>query len=195
MKPTTDEIYVANDVEDIRRGIDPESQETASLNTHHSGDPDSGCIPRHHAPWVKRIDPAYLTAGEAEIHVQNPKGDEVQFRIRKVENERGLIWFVDANTAPIPGEPRWEYLGVFNPDAVESSEVLFLTRTSRFAPGDLATRAFRYFLIPVLYHVALPDGYRMRHGGRCPRCGRLLSSGKSLRRGIGPRCRKVNASS
>ena len=80
-KPDSDAIYAATDAEMRREGRDPESRERAALNHHYTGNFDApGVKPTPvvrertaSLPWLQSIDPIYLTAGDAELRVRNPR--------------------------------------------------------------------------------------------------------------------------
>lgn len=190
-KPDSDQIYAANDHHNRSNRWDEESREVDSLNAHHTGDPDGVHVPhdRSDVQWLRSIAPEYLVAGDAEFHVRKEStGKQHQFRVRLVSDENGVVWFVDYNVAPISRSPQWQYLGVFNPDGIRDG-VLRVTRASAFTDGSLAARVFRHFAWIALCREDMPAGYKVRHGGRCACCGRLLKSERSAKHGIGPKCR------
>lgn len=140
---------------------------------------------REAARWQKTIDFNALIAGNMELTFRNADGRELAYRIRRVDDAKGIKHFADAMTPD-----GWKYLGIFNAAATNDEEILFVTRGSNFYDGRLIATVFRRMMTPLVYGFELPEGYELSHSGTCPCCGRKLTSERSLAHGIGPVCEK-----
>lgn len=141
------------------------------------------------ARWQDKIEPEFFAAGNAEITFRNADGKTLTYRVRRVDDARGVRYFVDVLT-----DGQWLYLGIFNPAAKSDDELLFVTRASKYHPACRVANAFRKLVTPILFGFTLPPGYKLAHNGTCPCCGRKLTSERSLAHGIGPKCEKKVAS-
>ena len=123
----------------------------------------------------------FVTAGKATFTVDNGRGDWETFRVTRSKD--GKVYFVTAMSGP-DNENSYSYLGILN---VESGEVR-LTKASRYEADHRYVRIVRWALGIVWNGGTLPDGYAIKHAGRCCRCGRQLTTPESLASGIGPEC-------
>jgi hypothetical protein len=140
--------------------------------------------------WVDAIDPLYLVGGEAELSIRREADKKINsYRVRRVKSGERVYHFVDYK---LGGD--WVYIGIFNIDAKKVEEVLISTKAAKIGTNETPVKCFRYFVLPLLYGSPISRGFKLKHSGRCPRCGRELTSGKSLEHGIGPKCsEKVRA--
>lgn len=134
------------------------------------------------------IDRDFITAGKAIFTVSNNKGEHYTFQItRKEANGRyPETWFVALLTGP-DNNTDYTYLGMLNPVGGTVS----LTRNSRFDDRSVPVRVIRWALNIVWNKQSFPDGYGIRHEGKCGRCGRRLTVPESIDSGIGPECAKI----
>ena len=66
-----------------------------------------------------------------------------------------------------------------------------LTRNSRFLPDtDIVKGAFYIMKMAKSQLLVLTTPMKLSHMGMCARCGRELTTEKSIQSGIGPKCRK-----
>jgi len=134
--------------------------------------------------WSDSIDPTYLIGGTAELTLKrDADGKTHSYRIRKVVTAKGLYHFVDYLV-----EGGWQYLGIFNPGAKSESYTLVVTARAKFVADSVPVRAFRHFMVQLLYGCKL-EGFQVGHAPTCSCCGRKLKTAKSLNAGIGPKCK------
>jgi hypothetical protein len=140
--------------------------------------------------WVDAIDPLYLVGGEAELSIRREADRKVNsYRVRRVESGDRVYHFVDYKA-----DGEWVYIGIFNPGAKHIDEVLISTKAAKLQSNENPVRCFRHFVLPLLFGMSISRGFKLKHSGKCPRCGRELTSGKSIEHGIGPKCsQKVRA--
>jgi hypothetical protein len=67
---------------------------------------------------------------------------------------------------------------------------LIVTKGSKFNSGSRSVRIFRWAMQIINGVTALPEGYDIKHSGRCCRCAKTLTDPTSIELGIGPDCRK-----
>jgi hypothetical protein len=135
--------------------------------------------------WQDRIEPEFFAGGTAEITFRNPEGRKLTYRVRRVDDIKGVKYFVD-----FLADGEWLYLGIFNPSAKDDTDLLFVTKASKLSKSGAVANAFRKLVTPILFGYTLPSGYKLMHNGVCPCCGRKLSSKRSMAHGIGPKCEK-----
>lgn len=135
--------------------------------------------------WYAKVDPLYLSGGHAELSLRRvADGKEHHWRVRRQSTARGIYHFVD-----YLAEGGWHYIGIFNPDAKSETEVLVVTKKSKFAKDSVPVRAFQFFMLQLLYGYEITKGYLVGHAPICSRCGRPLKQGESLQAGVGPKCK------
>lgn len=143
------------------------------------------------------IGKAFLTAGEAVFTVETPADiaakhyPHVTYKIEKVEaTERWPeAYFVKVLAGP-DNENDFIYVGKLN---------TFTGQCERTAKSSLPATSFRFRLLNrVLCRLWGDDGaaiesagYKVRHEGKCGRCGRRLTVPASIESGIGPECSKI----
>ena len=126
----------------------------------------------------------FLLAGNAIFTVSNPQCKHYTFRVNKSKSTLtgDPVWFISVLTGP-DNSNDYSYVGMV------------------FSGGVCLTRASKYTKDSMLYKVAdwsvcgilsggsqFPDGYSISHAGTCGRCGRKLTTPKSIELGLGPVC-------
>lgn len=124
------------------------------------------------------INAAFVTAGRAEFTIDNGKGQHFTFRVTRAKKSRAL--FVSHVSA---GK---HYMGILT-----DGLVLKLTAKTTTTDDAIETKVFRFAMRVINGATALPEGYSVRHVGKCGRCGRKLTDPVSIASGIGPDCAKL----
>lgn len=128
----------------------------------------------------------FFSAGRAVFTVANNKGEHYTYRIGHSKADQPL--FVGLLTGR-NNETDYTYMGIYNPETQE----VRLTAKSKYTNDTQPVKVIRWALRQVTEGKSLPDGYSIKHEGRCCRCGRTLTDPTSIELGIGPECReKVN---
>jgi len=139
------------------------------------------------------IDLGFVRAGHAIFTVQNATGTHYTYRVRAKDfgDGTGTKHFVELLTGP-DNTSSYTYLGMLTSPALDTMTGkpphVILTKKSRMPATALPVRVFDWALRTLAQQQAVPDGYAIRHAGRCGRCGRMLTVPESLDRGIGPEC-------
>jgi len=129
------------------------------------------------------LDKQFILGGNATFTVQNPKGDYYTFKVRQPKAD--MPHFLSLLTGP-DNENSFTYLGMVFPDNGQVKTTAKSKMTSDSLPVKVAAFALRC----VWGSQNLPEGYQIRHEGKCGCCGRKLTTPESLDRGIGPECIK-----
>jgi len=79
-------------------------------------------------------------------------------------------------------EHNYTYMGLVNGEAVR------VTKASKYAQDSKPVAVLAWALAVVNGKRNLPEGYAIRHEGRCGRCGRTLTVPESIDSGLGPEC-------
>jgi Family of unknown function (DUF6011) len=144
------------------------------------------------------INSRFLFAGKATFVCENAKGDHFTYRVSSVENEwpRGsgkkqTTYFLNVKAPggkrwPNGSQSPWRYIGILN-----TNGTIKLTGKSEFKNGDQLYSVAVWAITQVLEGNLLPDGYKIRHAGKCGRCNRELTDPTSISRGIGPDCWEI----
>jgi hypothetical protein len=128
----------------------------------------------------------FVTAGRAIFTVSNPKGERYTFKVTKKDtSERGPEIFFGALLTGSDNESDYTYMGVVTGETVRT------TKASRYAQDSKPVKVLAWALAVVNGKRNLPEGYAIRHEGRCGRCGRTLTVPESIDNGIGPDCATV----
>lgn len=125
----------------------------------------------------------FILGGNATFTVQNPKGEHYTFKVRQPKPDQPF--FVSLLTGP-DNVNSFTYLGILFGDTGD----FILTRKSTMTPASLPIRVINFALRCLWGKQVLPEGYQIRHEGKCGCCGRKLTTPESLDRGIGPECIK-----
>ncbi len=125
----------------------------------------------------------FILGGNATFTVQNPSGKYYTFKVRQPKSD--MPHFLSLLTGP-DNENSFTYVGVVKADLGQ----VFLTGKSKLANDSLPVKVARFALRCVWGQQVLPEGYQIRHEGKCGCCGRTLTTPESLDRGIGPECIK-----
>lgn len=132
------------------------------------------------------LNKAFFRGGNATFTVQNATGDYYTFKIRQPKSQPGeqaKPFFAGLLTGP-DNESSYTYMGIFNPETFTVN----LTRASKYTDDTKPVQVIRWALKQVFTGARLPEGYQIRHEGKCGCCGRKLTTPESLDRGIGPEC-------
>ena len=130
----------------------------------------------------------FILAGKATFTVHNNKGDHYTYRVTKAEEKGtwGVTWFVSVLTGP-NNTRDYTYVGLLN----SNTGTIRHTKASQFDANSLVAKVFNWAVGRVVWADrlnALPNGYGIKHEGRCGRCGRMLTTPESIDIGIGPEC-------
>lgn len=133
------------------------------------------------------LEPQFFTAGKAIFTVDNGKGDHYTYRVDRTPPKDNYpeAWLVKLLTGP-NNTRDYTYLGKLNPTTGQVT----LTQKSRYQADTTPVRVVQWALNRVWEAKNLPEGYQIRHEGRCGRCGAPLTNPKSLDTGLGPECIK-----
>lgn len=127
------------------------------------------------------LDQKDMLAGEAIITARSRKtGKHYTYRVRRNE-DRGLIWFVDALTGP-DNTRNYTRLGFIGIDGIY--------RHGKWSPLDFNDARNKVFawLWERVRAGRDSKSLDLMHNGRCARCGRTLTTPESLETGLGPVC-------
>jgi hypothetical protein len=127
--------------------------------------------------------PKFFSAGRAIFTVDNGKGTHYTFRIGRREETQPF--FVGLLTGPC-NESNYTYMGIYNPD----NHDVRLTPKSKYNNDTQPVKVIRWALKQISEGKPLPEGYSIKHEGKCCRCGRTLTDPTSIELGIGPECRE-----
>jgi len=127
----------------------------------------------------------FVFAGRAAFSVSNPKDEHYTFKVRGKDSvwqgrkQRTYFLSVKASGGRFP----YRYIGIVNADGTIKT-----TGKSDFLPDTKEYKVAAWALQAVIRGKLIPDGYQIRHLGKCGRCARTLSDPVSIDRGIGPEC-------
>lgn len=136
----------------------------------------------------RMISQAFVLGGKAIFTVQNPEGEYYTFRVKcpKMDLKKDVgsrMYFVSVLTGR-DNESSYSYAGLLN----KWSGEVTLTKGSKFSAADKRVRVIKWAISHIWHSQPLPQGYVIRHEGKCACCGRTLTTPDSLDRGIGPEC-------
>jgi len=120
----------------------------------------------------------FMLAGDAVITLQSERtGGHFTYRVRKAKE--GETWFVSVLT----GTDQYRYMGI-----LAGARLMFRhTFKAQVAADSPSFRGFAYFWNHMSADRLAPH-MKVRHEGRCGRCGRPLTHPESIDLGIGPEC-------
>lgn len=138
--------------------------------------------------------PEFLTAGRAVFTADNGKGQHYTFKISQPPEDplKPLAkrpFFVKLLTGPDNGAD-YTYMGMLVGDAGRKTLEFVTTPKSNYPLNSVPVRVIQFALRVLQGKQELPDGYHIRHEGKCGMCGRTLTEPESLECGIGPVCRE-----
>lgn len=129
----------------------------------------------------------FILAGRAIFTVSNGKGEHYTYLVTHKAGtlKHAPAWFVSVLTGPDnDDDDSYAYLGRLDAETGHVS----LTRASRLTDDATAVRVVRWAIRLIWINTELPVGYAVTHCGYCGRCGRLLTTPKSVESGFGPEC-------
>jgi len=127
-------------------------------------------------------DPKFFEGGKAIFTVHNDKGIHYTYKISKKPKWPFCIYVL---TGP-DNNSNYTYLGVYNPNNFR----VYLTGKSKYKDDTMMVKVIRWAVARIGSGKPVPEGYGIKHDGRCCRCGRRLTTPESVDSGIGPECRK-----
>jgi hypothetical protein len=134
-------------------------------------------------PGENPITVKFLTAGCAIFTVVCSDGS-TRYTYKVELSSDGSRYFAGVLTRP-DNLTGYEYMGMYDPERGE----LYITRNSKFAYHAKCCRVFKGILDVVHERKPMPPApAKLMHAGMCARCGRLLTTPLSIRRGFGPIC-------
>jgi hypothetical protein len=145
------------------------------------------------------VTPEFILAGEATFTVSNGQGKHYTFHVYKSEpkgNFRYPGWFIKVLTGPDNTiSENYTYIGMLHGGIVGQgyrAPTIKLTSKSAYREEDIPTKTARWALKAIWQAeyegYRLPDGWTIKHIGRCGRCGLALTHPASLDTGFGPDC-------
>jgi len=130
------------------------------------------------------ISKQFLTAGEAIFTASNAAGKHFTYRVSAPDdfNEESPIWFVSVLTGP-DNTRNYTYAGLLRGDGK-----VYQTKGSKIKEDAESWKVAVWAIKKVWNGETLPDGYDIKHVGRCGKCGRPLTDPVSIDTGLGPIC-------
>jgi len=125
----------------------------------------------------------FFLGGNATFTVQNASAEHYTFKVKQPKPE--MPFFISLMTGP-DNENSFSYMGIVSP--VDGN--IRLTAKSKLTAVSVPVKVAAWALRKVWTNSDLPEGYQIRHEGKCGCCGRKLTTPESLDRGIGPECAK-----
>jgi hypothetical protein len=130
----------------------------------------------------------FVLSGKAIFTVHNNKGEHYTYRVFKTDEKGtwGVKWFVSLLTGP-NNMVDYQYIGTLD----SMTGTVRSTRASVIAADSLPMKVINWALCRIVWQNKidkLPEGYGIKHEGRCGRCGRVLTTPQSIEYGIGPEC-------
>lgn len=120
----------------------------------------------------------YVTGGKAYITVDNGNTRNT-YRIERVRSFLYCVYILDAG---------WTYIGVYNSYSDNFNNVYYQYLPERLWPHSHSKIAT---LLHNMDNYDILAKYKIYHGKYCSRCGKLLTTPESIKRGIGPHCKRV----
>ncbi len=139
---------------------------------------------------ICNVNREFVLAGNATFTIQEPNGVHHTYHVQKVEaNDRWAeSYFARLLTGP-DNTNDYTYIGKLDPFTGQVN--------TTFKSASFANSFTLKLLNRVLARVWSDDhaafevhGYKLHHEGYCGRCGRMLTTPESVKRGIGPECWK-----
>lgn len=125
----------------------------------------------------------FILAGKAVFTVDNGT-THYTFKVKHNPQTEQWVesWFIYLLTGP-DNTKDFTYMGLLKP----TGEII-TTQKSKFTPDSLPLKVARWGIGMIWNQKPIPDGYSIRHEGRCGRCGRVLTHPESIASGLGPEC-------
>lgn len=134
----------------------------------------------------------FVISGNAHLTVKTPKGHHTYW-VEKVEaNDRfPEAFFVKLLTGP-NNETDYSYLGKLDTFTGQVTTTARSTMPADAYPVRLINRVLARVWCDD-HDAYLSQGYDTLHDGKCGRCGRKLTTPRSIETGVGPECTKLLA--
>lgn len=146
------------------------------------------------------VTPQFVLAGDATFTVSNGTSRHFTFNVKRAEgNDKflGPAWYLKVLTGP-DNTNDYAYMGmiVANTQRPKLDPIIKLTAKSRVNHSTdsykVASWALRAIWQVARGEYKLPNGYSIKHIGRCGRCGAALTHPASLDTGLGPACAEMS---
>lgn len=144
------------------------------------------------------VTPDFVRAGHAIFTATNGAGEHRTYKVLKTDPARNPgdskfkdpAWFLYALTGS-DNEDDYTYVGLVKLRC-PLDPIVKLTKASRFGVESPIVKIGQWAL-RAIWQVhggtyRLPDGYDIKHVGKCGKCGRTLTTPESLDTGFGPEC-------
>lgn len=134
------------------------------------------------------INSQFVLAGKAIFTVSNDKGEHFTYRVnsKDARSGNGKVYFASLLTGP-DNENSYSYMGLLLPERLR----LKLTKGSKVGRDAKSVQVLSWALQIILKGSPLPNGYSIKHAGKCCRCARTLTEPESIELGIGPHCAQL----
>lgn len=128
---------------------------------------------------------AFMLAGKAIFSVRSlTTGNHFTYRVKPPRGDStGDVFFVELRGS----DSIFRYMGNI---VVQDQRFILTRRTPAYMKDHPATVGFSYLYRWLVERSAIPDQVEVYHEGKCSACGIALTHPESIRRGIGPECRK-----
>lgn len=120
----------------------------------------------------------FILAGNAVFTVSNPQGVHYTFRVAGTAHFAAVLTGSD-------NERSYTYAGVVR----DIDGKLVRTGDSKIDSQAESWKVLAWALRRIWEQGGIPQGYEIRHAGKCGRCGRMLTTPESIESGLGPTCR------
>jgi len=128
----------------------------------------------------------FLFGGNATITLQSAKsGKHFTFKVRVAKKDDDTAPYFVSVLNGTDNYTNYAYVGIISSD----KKSFKLTQKSKITEDALSYKAFNYFFTQLLQNKINPD-LSVLHSGTCGRCGRKLTTPKSIEIGLGPSCAK-----
>ena len=126
---------------------------------------------------------AFVLAGNALFTVESAT-DNTRFTYKVNKSEDGKVWFVSLLTGP-NNESDYKYICYFRDDMIVK-----VSQKSAMRYKSEPVSLFRYLLKQMNSGIQSMFELSVYHSGKCGRCGRTLTTPRSIELGFGPECVK-----
>jgi len=131
----------------------------------------------------------FLFAGNTTITLKSEKsGNHYTYKVRVAKKDDITAPFFVSVLTGLDNYSSYSYIGILSSD----KKSFRLTQKSKVNKDAISFKAFDYFFKQIMKN-ELNDDLSVYHEGVCGRCGRKLTTPRSIEIGLGPICeKKVN---